>query len=256
MTLIIPTAEPFYFRGGRTGCLLIHGFTGAPKEMRWMGEYLADQGHTVLGVRLAGHATQPADLLRTRWRDWLASVEDGYRLLQGACDRIFVCGLSMGGILSLLFASRMPVSGAIAISTPYALPDDWRLPFLKLLHWVIPRVSKGPPDWRNLEAAGDHIDYPYYPTRTILELRDLLAEMRHALPAVTAPVLLVHSRLDGGVPPNNMQLIYDHLGTSDKQMLWVNNSGHVITREPDRQQVFEAAQAFIYRISQTSGLAQ
>lgn len=220
-----------------------------------MGEYLANQGNTVLGVRLAGHATQPADLLRTRWSDWLASVEDGYRILQGSCDRIFVCGLSMGGILSLLFASRLPVSGVIALSTPYALPDDWRLHIIKLLYWVVPHVSKGAPDWRNQEAAGDHIDYPYYPTRIILELQELLSEMRLALPAVDAPVLLVHSRLDGGVPPKNMQQIYDHLGTSDKQMLWVNNSGHVVTREPDRQQVFEATQAFIHRVTQTSGLA-
>ena len=100
MSLVIPTAEPFFFRGGPTACLLIHGFTGAPKEMRWMGEYLAGQGYSVLGVRLAGHATKPADLIRTRWQDWLASVEDGYHLLQGDCAQIFVCGLSMGGILS------------------------------------------------------------------------------------------------------------------------------------------------------------
>ena len=69
---IIPTAEPFFFPGDRTGCLLVHGFTGTPKEMRWLGEYLADLGFSALGVRLVGHATQVEDLIRTCWRDWLA----------------------------------------------------------------------------------------------------------------------------------------------------------------------------------------
>lgn len=253
--MIIPSAEPFYFRGGTTGCLLVHGFTGAPKEMRWMGEYLASQGRTVLGIRLAGHATQPADMVRMGWRDWLVSVEDGYHLLQDSCSRIVICGLSMGGILSLLFASRFPVDGVIAISTPYALPNDWRLRFIRLLGWLIPNVSKGPPDWHNLEAARDHVDYPNYPTRSILELQALLVEMRRALPAVKAPVLLVHSRQDGGVSPDNMQRIYDALGATDKHMMWVENSGHVIPREPERQRVFEAAQAFIQRVTRPSGTA-
>jgi len=57
MSQIISTAEPFFFLGDRSklACLLIHGFTGAPKEMRWMGEYLNERGHTCLGVRLTGH---------------------------------------------------------------------------------------------------------------------------------------------------------------------------------------------------------
>jgi carboxylesterase len=50
----------------------VHGFIGTPKEMRWLGEYLADLDFSALGVRLVGHATQVEDLIRTCWRDWLA----------------------------------------------------------------------------------------------------------------------------------------------------------------------------------------
>ena len=83
MNQIIPGAEPFFFPGGSTGCLLVHGFTGTPKEMRAMGEYLHQRGFSVLGVRLTGHATRPEDLQRARWQDWLLSVEDGWQLLKG-----------------------------------------------------------------------------------------------------------------------------------------------------------------------------
>jgi carboxylesterase len=250
--MIIPTAEPFFFPGNRIGCLLIHGFTGAPKEMRWMGEYLGNLGYTVLGVRLAGHATQPQDMQRTRWQDWVASVEDGYNLLKGWVDRVFVIGLSMGGILSLLFASQHPVSGVVAMSTPYALPDDPRLPFIRIISLLILWVKQGTSDWHNPDAAKDHVCYPYFPTRAVIQLRDLLSEMRSVLPMVQVPVLLIHSKQDKGVVPHNAEQILAALGSQDKQLYWVENSGHVIPREPDRQIAFNAANEFIQKV-QSSG---
>jgi carboxylesterase len=261
---LIPTAEPFFFPGGPTGCLLVHGFTGSPKEMRWMGEYLSAEGYTVAGIRLAGHATRPADMLHTRWQDWLTSVEDGWHLLNTALTytpatqrRIFVMGLSMGGVLALILASqhyakRCPVAGVVAMSTPFALPPDRRLPYIRLLNLIQPEVAKGPADWHNPDAAQDHIDYPAYPTRSIAELRDLLAEMRSCLPQVLVPTLLIHSREDTGVLPENMEKIYQNLGSPDKHRLWVENSGHVITREPERLTIFQAATTFMDRLNRQS----
>lgn len=246
---IIPTAEPFFFPGGRIGCLLVHGFTGTPKELRWMGEYLSGENYTVLGIRLPGHATRPADMQRARWPDWLAAVEDGWHLLNGTTEQVFVIGLSMGGILSLLFASRCLVAGVVAMSTPYRMPADPRLRFIGLIspffHWI----QKGKPDWRDPEAARVHVDYPAFPTRSIIEVRDMLAVMREALPLVTAPVLLINSRQDLTVSPINCQSIYERLGSSEKSILWVEDSGHVITCDSCRQQVFQATSQFIHQVS-------
>jgi carboxylesterase len=253
MPQIIPTAEPFLFPGSRTGCLLIHGFTGATKEMRWMGEYLAGRGFSVLGIRLAGHATQPADMIRSRWTDWAASVEDGYHLLRGLADRIYLVGLSMGGVLSLLLCSKLDVRGVVAISTPMYLPDDWRLPYVGLLSKVRPYMPKGrfPPGygWVDKQAWKDHISYPLNPVRSIMELNKLLAEMRAALPEVRVPVLLIHSKADGYVPLVNMERIHGALkNAAEKSMLTVERSGHVATRDAARHEVFAAAADFIGRL--------
>lgn len=245
--MIIPSAEPFLFPGDRTGCLLVHGFTGTPKEMRWLGEYLAGQGRTVLGVRLAGHATRPEDMIRARWPDWLASVEDGWHILSGCTDQIFLMGLSMGGILSLLFAAQHPVAGVVAMSTPHHLPNDPRLKIVKPLSLIKPFMAKGPEDWFDQEALRQHTSYPSMPTRAIAELNGLLAEMRLALPRVTAPVFLVNSKQDQAVKPEDKHLehIYAELGSQNKRILWIENSGHVITRDAQRQQVFEAVSGFV-----------
>src|SRR6476469_5233944 len=144
MQQIIPTAEPFFFLGdsSKPACLLIHGFTGTPKEMRWMGEFLNQQGYNCLGIRLTGHATDPEDMIRSRWTDWVASVEDGYQFLRGLSDTIFLIGLSMGGSLSLLMSTRLNVKGVVAMSTPYKLPDDPRLRYLDLIARAIPFMPK------------------------------------------------------------------------------------------------------------------
>ena len=248
--LIIPTAEPFFFPAGKTACLLVHGFTATPKEMRWMGEYLHGEGFTALGVRLAGHATDMRDLTRMRWWDWLASVEDGWHLLRSAgYDPIFVMGLSLGGALSLLFGARYPVAGVVSIAAPYCLKPYILLPILRPLAWVKPYLWKsGPPDLHDPVALRERIAYPANPTRAVAEVRDLLAVLREALPHVRVPVLLAHSRSDTYVPPRNMRQIYAALGTEDKQMLWVERSSHIVTRDTEREVVFRAAADFVRRV--------
>jgi carboxylesterase len=256
MSQIIPTAEPFFFPGkganAKIGCLVTHGFTGAPKEMRWLGEYLNEQGYTVCGIRLNGHATKPEDMIRSRFPDWLLSVEDGYNLLHSCTDQVFLLGLSMGGVLSLTMASRVPVRGVVAMSTPFMMPTDIPLPVIKLLSSFVPYLSKSknPDDgWFDKEAFRQHVSYPKNPVRSGAELKLLFAEMYDALPKISAPVLLIHSRDDDYVIRDSMERIHAALGSTNKQMMWVEGGGHVITEEPTREMVFKAAADFIKRVA-------
>ena len=255
MSQIIPTAEPFFFLGdsAKPACLLIHGFTSSPKEMRLIGEYLHRQGFTCLGLRNTGHATQPEDMIRSCYTDWIAIVEDGYHLLRGVSGDIFLVGLSMGGTLALLMSTRLDVRGVVAMSAPYKLPDDPRLRHIELISKAVPFMPKSDEEpgssWFDKAAWKEHVSYPQNPVRSIGELNKLLGELRAALPEVNVPVLLMHSRDDRYVLPENMELIYaDLINTSDKTKLYITGSGHVVTRDAARQQVFESALEFIRRV--------
>lgn len=222
-----------------------------------MGEFLNQHGYTCLGIRLAGHATDPQDMIRSTWTDWIASVEDGYRLLAGLADRIFLVGLSMGGALSLLTATRLKTAGVAAMSTPFALPDDPRLRHIEWISRIADFMPKGDETpgagWFDREAWKDHVSYPQNPVRSIGELNKLLGEMRTALPKVEVPVLLIHSRDDDYVLPRNMESIHAALrGGLDREKLLIAGSGHVVTRDAARQQVFEAVLNFLRRVEQSS----
>jgi carboxylesterase len=221
--------------------------------MRWLGEYLAGLGHTVLGIRLAGHATLVEDMKRSHWQDWLACVEDGYQLLSGFSDRIFLIGLSLGGVLSLTFASGRhspspSLAGLIVLATPYSMPLNPMLErLIKPLSLFMPYRAKGPGDWHDQAALQEHICYPVDPTRAGVELSSLLPEMRAGLPLVNCPVLMIYSKDDATVTPEagHADKIYQALGSQQKDLIWIEGSGHNITCDLQRQSVFEFIANFI-----------
>lgn len=247
---IISGAEPFYFPGGQIGCVLIHGFTGSPKEMRELGKYLNKKGFTVLGIRLVGHATQPNDMIRTRWQDWIASVEDGFNYLQNSCEKVFLVGLSMGGILSLVCGSYLPVRGIAALSTPFSLPDDWRLRVAKLLSVIVPWIDKGKPDTKDKKSIETHLDYPRYPTRSIAELNKLTEKLHQSLENIAQPVLLINSKSDRTVPLDHAEKIESLLSNSVcVERVTLDSSGHVITEDIEKETVFNAFFNFLKKNS-------
>jgi len=237
--------NPFFFEGGPTGCLLIHGFSGSPPEMRPMGEYLAQHGLTVLGVRLAGHGATPEDMATTTWRDWVASAEEGLRELQGRCDQVFVTGLSMGGLITLHLAANRSVAGIVAMSAP-AYIADWHFRFLPLaqhfLRWVTPNIES---DLTDPEAEERIFSYPVLPVRCIVSLGKLLRLVRQELPQVKVPALIMQGEKDHHIPADSARLIFEELGSDEKEIVWWPNSGHCITVDSERQAMWARVYEFI-----------
>jgi carboxylesterase len=123
---VMSGAEPFFLRGGDTGILLSHGFTGTTQSMRYLGEALHRLGYTVSAPRLKGHGISPAAMAKSTAGEWVASLEDALAELRPQCKRVFIGGLSMGGTLTLymagkhagVFAGAFPINAVVHVDSP------------------------------------------------------------------------------------------------------------------------------------------
>ncbi|MGQ0603718.1 MAG: alpha/beta hydrolase [Anaerolineales bacterium] len=239
-----PGSEPFFLPGSSTGVLLLHGFTGAPSDMRPLAEALHADGLTVHGVRLAHHGTQAEDMNRAHWRDWAASALDGYHLLRAQCERVFVMGLSMGGMLTLRLAAQLPLAGVVAMSTPSLLfyqRSGWRPHFAGALSAIFRYVIKNDVA-HGVQYGGS---YPVFPTAAVGQFYALLKDTDPLLPNVSVPVLLIHSHGDDFIPGESMPYLYERLSNAPNDMFWLQTSGHVITLDREQPQLFARIRDFV-----------
>jgi carboxylesterase len=242
--VILPGAEPFAFPGGDVGCLLVHGFTGNPSSMRPMGEYLAGQGFTVVGPRLKGHGTRVEDMFDNTYQDWIASAEAGLDEIRKQCRTVFVAGLSMGATLAMHLACSHPgtVKGVVPICGPVFM-KDFRMIFLPLIRpfvKTIPGVGSDIKDPAVTELAYDRV-----PLSALGELLKLCHLVKEELPRIKQPALIFESREDHVVHPSNAPYILEHIGSSGKELIWLENSYHVATLDFDKELIFEKTAQFI-----------
>lgn len=241
--------NPIFLSGNQTGVLLIHGFTGAPAEMRLLGEYFHQRGFTVHAPLLPGHGTTAADLNQRRWPEWTEAATSALRLLQERCRQVFVGGLSLGSLLTLYLAANEPdLSGIIVYSPAMGIPD-WRSRFLGVAKHVIKTQAKEPDFFTDPAAAGRLWCYDEYPLAAAHEVQKLMRLVRKLLPRVVCPTFIVHSTLDTAVIPQSAAIVYEGISASDKEILTLHNSGHALTVDGEWESIAAKSCEFVQRLA-------
>lgn len=232
--------EPFHFPGNRVGCLLIHGFSGSPSEMRLLGERLAKLGWTVHGIRLSGHGTTPEEMAKTRWEDWTKDAVTGVAELRETCDTVIGVGLSMGGLLTLYLASLGLLDGIVTLNAPMVLADR-RTRYVKLIRPFISFVKK-PTSQRvesvpTSESMPARFVYERIPVDGLVSLNRGIRQVRSKLSAITCPALLMQSRKDFTVNPVSVEIINEQIQHGKPIVHYWENSGHILTLGREREEV-------------------
>lgn len=258
--------DPFFFPGNDHGVLLIHGFSGGPFEMRELGVRLAHANHTVLGMRLPGHADPLDALAAIQWHDWLIAVRHAYADLATRCNHVSVVGFSLGGALALLLAAEQPIHRLSLLATPLWLMGDWRINLLAVVRHVIPwfypleHADFSDPAVRaQVHARQPDLDLDNPAIQAALrrgvrlsigaldELRRTLAHARRSVPHVTAPTLIMHGRADTVAPISSADHLIRHLSSADRRLIWWEQTGHqLLTEGPHRQAIQQHVADFLH----------
>jgi carboxylesterase len=264
---------------GTSGVLLIHGLTGTPNEMRFVARGLERRGFTVRCVQLAGHCGTQADLLKTGWRDWVASVEKAAHELKNEVDHMFVAGLSMGAVLALKYAIEHPqhVSGLGLYGTTFFY-DGWSIPFKARFAFLFPLTQ-----WLGIGRKRVFVEtFPYgiknerlrrsisqkmlagdsqaaglmgNPWPALAEFYALSANVQRKLKQLSTPSLIMHALEDDVSSLRNVKLLEKRVDAPIEKVI-LKNSYHMITVDQERDQVIEKSADFFHRLASVCGGAK
>jgi carboxylesterase len=239
-TAVVPSALPLFLKGKTDkAVLIIHGFTGYTGEFYELAEELNKEGFTVSLPRLPGHGTNRKDFLHTGWKDWLNHVQNAYYDLKATSSSVSIVGLSMGGVLSLILASRLNPDRMVLLAPAMAVSDRifYFTPLLKFFIKEIPKVwTPEEQDSADIIQLGREYWSYNFPGQ-LANLYKLMRLARKGLPLVKCPTLLMLSEKDDSVPLQAGDLIEKGLQNCRLEKVILRNSPHVLVSGPEKEYV-------------------
>ncbi len=255
--------------------ILIHGMTGTPNEMMYLANFLNKKGYTVHCPRLANHGSPIWILKYTKWQDLYNTVRATFMELSQKHRRVYVSGLSMGGLLGLLLAEEFKGKvAAVSCLSPTLFYDGWNTPWYRFLlpvayytplkYWLF--FKESPPYGIKNKAIQRRVDeyyqkadladmsgvaqfgYPFFPVSLLYQLEKLREHLTRRLSNIATPLQLIQAEQDDMTSVKNAQFIYDRVKSSQKEIVLLYNSYHVITADQERGEVAARVEKFFASI--------
>ena len=226
------------------GCVLLHGFTGGPWEMEDLGKFLFSKGIAVECPLLPGHGSLAGSLAVTRWHEWHQSAYEALEKLKKKCDKVFVCGQSLGGCLALHLAAHYTFDGVITLAAGTKI-NDWRIKLIPFLKMFISRIKKKPADIAHKQNTSNHVAQTIIPLNAAIEVIKFYSHVENDLTEVHIPILLFHSINDHVVRYENAHHILSKVSSQSRELITLTKSFHVLTLDIDRNKIFDKIGVFI-----------
>ena len=241
----VDVAQPVYVEGGKTGILLIHGFTGSAAHMRKLADSLIPLGHTVMSINLPGHATTELDMANYTSDNWIEAGKAASKKLKETCEKVIVVGLSMGGNIALLLAEEGVVDLCVTISSPMATKVKGLsltrvfAPVYKRIMWM-----HSPERHKLLDPKFD-LGYSGFPTQKGYDLHILIKHSRRHLKNITCPILVIQSDADNTIWSGSGDYILENVSSTAKHKLLLSSVPHVLTISDKYPTVVNTVHEFI-----------
>lgn len=214
------------------GCLIIHGYTGGPYEVKPLAQYLEKNTDWDIKVPiLPGHG-ETLQLEDITYDAWIEKAEKVLMQMMAMCDEVYVIGFSMGGMIAAYLAAHYDVDRLVLLATARKYISFRRLS--SYIGQLIGERFKGSLD--NNEV------YTHYkskikmvPFRANIEFMKLVNETRRHLRDVHTPVLIAQGQQDMIVPVSSATYLDKEIGSEHKEVILFEQSNHLICLGSDRK---------------------
>ena len=149
-------------------------------------------------------------MIETGWDDWLTEAERALAALQARVPdgKVVVAGLSMGGALTAALAEGHPeLAGIVLINTPAAVPDEMAAAVEEMMAGGMEVMDSIGGDIADPDA--DEASYGETPLRPLLTMIMAGKDVRERLSEITQPTLIITSRQDHVVNPEDSDVLAD-----------------------------------------------
>jgi carboxylesterase len=239
--------------GAWPAVLALHGFGATPNEVLMLTELAGELGLCRRAPMLPGHGTHASDLAKSGYADWYGVAEREFLQL-AVRGPVIVAGQSMGSVLAMDLASKHPkliaalvvLANATRMTSPYPDLAMAAVGQLGLTNFFMPKF--GGPNILDVANKGSHRTYGTQPIRPALELRDAGLMVLRRLPRISCPTFIAHGKHDSVCPVENAWDVAGRLGTTDVELLVLDNSAHVITKDADRGLLRDRLRKFLLRV--------
>lgn len=241
--------------------LIVHGIGEHSGRYAHVAAYLNRAGYTVYSLDYRGHGLSEgkranvgefalAALDVKMCYDWLRAEEGDLP--------VFILGHSQGTLVTLVYALRYPqtIRGIVLLATMMGLtqlppPLIWLARILKL---VAPESKLIKLDANTLSHSPDVLRaMTADPLNNNARLSsdivyEMLREGRRVLPQLPAlkhPILLAHGTGDQLTPPAGSQLVFETIGSTDKQLFFYEDLYHELHNEPEQNLILADIAAWL-----------
>lgn len=242
-------AQPFEKTGKDVGIFLIHDFGGSPAHLYPIATAFADAGYSVKLPRLLGHDTSPEELNQVNYTEILKSLELEFEPFFEEMEYIILLGFATGGALAQQLATKYEVEGLILINSLFQPPLKLMEEAETALKRDVDYVPRGTVDVKNERA--EHALYAKYPTRRILELKEVSEKIQEQANLITTPVLVLQSIEDHVYPPSNADHLVNAFNSREKHLIMLYDSYHYAVIDYDQQRIFKQCLYFVKGLDPT-----
>lgn len=249
----------------RAVVITVHGLSGAASDFGLLGERLPRHGYAVYGYELRGQGHDPVLAERgdiASAKQWLRDLETLHLLVKRRHPRakVFWYGESLGSLIALhTVASELRRSqdpDGVIMASPVAglrvAVSDFKKWMLNTAAAITPRqrfslgelagadesklrVTSTTTHGGQMEQTPHHV--AEFTLRLLSEIGRLMDENPRAAKRLVIPALVLASPNDVLSSPDQVQALFQQIGSPKKTLLWYSRSYHLLLHDVQREEV-------------------
>jgi carboxylesterase len=236
---------------GPPSVLALHGLGGGRFELAPLIDALEAKGSSVLAPVLPGHEVTAPVMPASSWEDWAATALSNFDELAALGRPVVTVGFSTGATLALHLATCRPVARLVLLAPFLAIRFTGLIPmgpavYLRTIARFLPDLPRRSPPARDPEARRALHSVTRFRTfslRATVSALDLIEHVKPLVPTIRTPTYILQGRLDTVVEPRGAEWLLRNLGSTEKFLLWLDRSDHLLLLDREREQVIAASVA-------------